>query len=169
VNAELRELKARHYLFQGFGFLDLYVFLNFFAVFGILRGVSVIEFILTIFCALLPWFFSTISYITGYFVSRGVHSKLLFNLFITGGVINLFTGFTLVFTFTLTLNKLPNILIHQLGAGGISFWNFLLEILGFLILAILEKAGLLYLFTILPIIIGILLIFMGIKRTPRVK
>jgi len=86
-----------------------------------------------------------------------------------GGVINLFTGFTLVFTFTLTLNKLPNILIHQLETGGISFWNFLLGILGFLILAILEKAGLLYLFTIPPIIIGILLIFMGIKRIPRVK
>jgi hypothetical protein len=47
--------------------------------------------------------------------------------------------------------------------------EFSLGVLGFLILAILEKAGLLYLFTIPHIIIGVLIIFMGTMRIPNIK
>ena len=166
---ELRELKARNSAFQGLVCLATYSCLNLLAIHNILRGVAILEAVLLIFCATILWFLYTLAYVIGYVFSRGLRSRLLANLFITSGVISLAVGGALLITFSLTLASLPNVLIHQLETGALGFWGFLLGILGFLLLAVLEKAGLAYLFIAAPIFTGVVLVLMGAKRRPALE
>jgi len=96
-----------------------------------------------------------------------VRSRALANLFFSGGVMNIVMGCALLATLTLVSNSLPNMLMRQLEAGELGLWGFfLLGIAGFLFFAVLEKAGLLYPFAIVPIATGALLILMGFRKAP---
>jgi len=165
-SAELRELKARGYVFEGMAFLAMYSGLNISAVYSILRGVAVIEALLAVLCAPIPWFISTLLYIAGYVSSRGLRSKILAELFIASGATSLAVGCALLVAFSLALARLPDMLIHQLETGALGFWGFLLEIVGFLLLAVLERTGLMYLLVAAPISMGGVLVLMGVKRRP---
>ena len=159
-SAELRELKARSSALQDLALLAAYSGLNLSAIHGILRGVAVIEAFILILCALIPWFFSTLSHVTGYVFSRGVRSKLLANLFITSDATNLAVCvITSYFQLSPSSPARPDMLIRQLETGALGFW-------GFLLLAVLGKAGLIYSLIVIPMFTGAILILMEVKRRP---
>jgi hypothetical protein len=60
-------------------------------------------------------------------------------------------------------------LVHQLETGALGFWSFLLGILGFILLAVIEKIGLLYMFAVISIVTGVALILMGIRRRLKLE
>jgi hypothetical protein len=165
----LRELKARNLLFQGLEFFTIYFCLNILAIYSILSGVAVIEAIILLLCSPIPWFFSALSYIAGFLFSRGVHSKLVAELLIASGVASFVIGSALLITFNFSLASLPNMLVHQLETGALGFWSFLLGILGFILLAVIEKIGLLYMFAVISIVTGVALILMGIRRRLKLE